>query len=119
MSDTASALVSWNPNTEPDLQGYLFLWANVSGGPYRQIDVGLTATPVTPHYTLGPLFDRQTVYIVIKAYNTSNLISSASSEVSKFIPGSPLQATGQLVGVQIGGVVMGTVMKPNPVKFGT
>jgi hypothetical protein len=118
MSDTASAVVAWTQNLESDLAGYRVHWGTASGVYSTVIDVGLTATPSSPSYLIGPLAVTQTIYASITAYDTSNNESALSLEVSKFIPGSPLVATGQLVGLQLR-VVRGTMCKPAAVVRGS
>ena len=118
MSDTASARVAWTANVESDLAGYRVHWGNSPATYSTVVDVGLTSTPATPFYVIGPLATTQTIYAAVTAYDTSNNESALSLEVSKFIPGSPLVATGQLVGLQLG-VVQGMVCKPAAVIRGS
>jgi len=104
MATARSASLAWNPNNEPDLAGYRIHFGTISGIYSESIDVGLTATPATPAYVLTypftnvvPLMFDWPVdgkwYFVVTAYNTSNLESPASNEVSKSIPLQVLQAT--------------------------
>jgi hypothetical protein len=84
------AILSWNRNGEADLAGYVIYYGpSVSFLPHS-VDVGLTATPLTPTVTLpnaqhpdflvfGPVF------FTVKAYDTSNNESDGSNVVSKGI----------------------------------
>ena len=76
-----SATLAWNANTEPDLAGYRVEFGTVSGSPTTTVDVG----NVTQRQFTG-LQAGVTYYFRVKAYNTANLESAPSSEVSHTPP---------------------------------
>lgn len=85
--NVGAAKISWNANTEPDLAGYKLYYGTSSGVYTTVIDVGLTATPSTPSYTVYNLTKGVTYYFNVTAYDTSNNESAFGTEVSKFIRG--------------------------------
>lgn len=85
--NVGAAKISWNANTEPDLAGYKVYYGTSSGVYTTVIDVGLTATPSTPNYTVYNLTKGITYYFNVTAYDTSNNESAFGTEVSKFIRG--------------------------------
>lgn len=75
-----TAILSWNANTEPNLAGYRVYYGE--SRPYSQrLDVGKVRS-----YTVGGLLDGRTYYFVVTAYNSLNVESAYSNEVSKTIP---------------------------------
>lgn len=85
--NVGAAKVSWIANTEPDLAGYKVYYGTSSGVYTTVIDVGLTATPSTPNYTVYNLTKGITYYFNVTAYDFSNNESAFGTEVSKFIRG--------------------------------
>ena len=79
--------LSWDVNTEPDIAGYkVYYKADFSGAPYEgigavegdsPIDVGNVAS-----FTITNLDDTQIYYLTVTAYDTSNLESDYSNEVT-------------------------------------
>jgi hypothetical protein len=91
-SDAATLSAEWNPNSEPDLAGYVLSYGSSSGHYTTTIDVGNRTT-----YSLS-LDAGQTYYFAVQAYNADGVISPYSSEVAYAIPPSnglpvPWQAT--------------------------
>lgn len=82
------AVLTWDQNTESDLAGYKVYHraADQEYGP--PIDVGLTATPQSPTFTVEPLADG-TYLFAVTAYDDSGNESGFSNEVSKKIDTSP------------------------------
>lgn len=75
-----TATLSWNANSEPDLQGYKIYLATTSGG----YGAPITTLPmdVTSHTVTG-LETGTTYFFAVTAYNSSGAESSFSNEVSK------------------------------------
>lgn len=72
--------LSWDPNTETDIEGYTLHWGTNSGGPYPySIDVHNVTSYTIPNTNF--LFMKK-YYVVATAVNTSNLRSVNSTEVS-------------------------------------
>ena len=69
--------LAWDANTEPNIAGYVVVYGFASRTYTTTVDVGNKTT-----VTLQNLPDNQPLYFAVKAYNTSNLMSSPSSEVS-------------------------------------
>lgn len=68
--------VSWDPNRETDIAGYLVAMREVPSGVTRRVDVGLRTTWPTPPLAAGGLY-----CFAVQAYNTSGLSSAPSAEV--------------------------------------
>ena len=75
-----SATVRWQPNTEPDLQGYRVYYGTASKDYGAPIDVGNVTS-----YTITGLDEGRTYYFAVTAVDTSGNESGFSSEVSKTI----------------------------------
>ena len=78
MGGTGSLTLTWDPNSEKNLQGYNLYWGTESGGPYDQ--VGGTQEQTT--YTVSNLTEGVRYYFVATAYNTEGVESAYSNEVS-------------------------------------
>jgi hypothetical protein len=77
----ATAALSWDANTEPDIGGYIAFWGTSPGSYDNQADVGnVTSYPITG------LSEGTTYYFAVKAYDTSTNTSAFSAEVSLTIP---------------------------------
>jgi VCBS repeat protein/fibronectin type III domain protein len=73
----ASLTLAWDPNREPDIAGYVVYWGTQPGEyPYSWNVGNFTSQQVEG------LADATTYYFVVKAYNTSGLMSAPSAEVS-------------------------------------
>ncbi|MBN2030874.1 Ig-like domain-containing protein [bacterium] len=71
-----SVIVSWQPNTEPDLAGYRVYYGLASRNYSNQIDVG-NATELE----IGGLLASTTYYFAVKAYDQNGNLSDYSEEV--------------------------------------
>lgn len=77
----SSLLISWNANTEKDLNGYKVYYGTKSG----TYGAPLTLGKVTS-CSLANVLPGKTYYIAVTAYDTSGNESPSSPEVSAFIP---------------------------------
>jgi len=68
--------LSWDPNSENDLAGYLVYYGTASGN-YSQTQPATTASATVPNLNSGT-----TYYFAVTAYNTNGLESGYSNEVS-------------------------------------
>jgi len=80
---TSTAALSWNANTEPDLDGYNIYQATASGG-YSTTPIATVPKTATSYVATG-LQVGTTYYFVIKAFDTAGNESLPSNEVSKSI----------------------------------
>jgi len=55
MTPTGSVELTWDPETNPGVTGYQVYWGTASGVYTMNADVGLTATPMAPEYTVTGL----------------------------------------------------------------
>ncbi len=69
--------VAWDPNSEPDVVGYVIEHGESPELFTSEVDVGDQTT-----YTLSGLVPGGTYYIVVRAYNESGLQSARSAEVA-------------------------------------
>ena len=77
-----TATLSWDANSELDLQGYKIYLATVSrgyGAPIATLPMDVTS------YTVTGLETGTTYFFVVTAYNSTGAESSFSNEVSKTI----------------------------------
>lgn len=79
---TASIGLQWSPNTESDLKGYRLYRGTASRQYDWSQDVGLATTVRAEGLVPGV-----TYYFAVTAWNTSNLESDQSNEVSYTVPG--------------------------------
>lgn len=87
-SDAGAVTLTWDPNQETDLAGYILSYGTSSGQYASSIDVGNTTTFVLT------LPDPTLVYhLAVQAYNTTGLKSPYSNEVSTTPGPSPLTVT--------------------------
>jgi hypothetical protein len=77
----ADVTLAWDPNSEPDLAGYVLYWGTSSRSYTFSDDVGNTTTHTIPGLSVG-----QTYYITVTAYDTSANESGYSNEVVHTIP---------------------------------
>jgi FG-GAP-like repeat/Fibronectin type III domain len=77
VANAATLKLAWNPNTDPNLGGYVLYWGTQSGVYTSNSNVGnVTTTQVTG------LADGTVYYFAVEAYNTAGLMSGYSNEVS-------------------------------------
>ncbi|MEW6186572.1 MAG: fibronectin type III domain-containing protein [Thermodesulfobacteriota bacterium] len=74
--------LAWDPNSEPDLAGYVIYYGTASQNYQTNIDVGNVTT-----YTVPGLQTGITYYLAATAYNTQGLESGYSNEVVYTVPG--------------------------------
>jgi hypothetical protein len=72
----ADVTLAWDPNSEPDLAGYVLYWGTSSRSYTFSDDVGNTTTHTIPGLSVG-----QTYFITVTAYDTSANESGYSNEV--------------------------------------
>jgi hypothetical protein len=77
----ADVTLAWDPNSEPDLAGYVLYWGTSSRSYTFSDDVGNTTTHTIPGLSVG-----QTYYITVTAYDASANESGYSNEVVHTIP---------------------------------
>lgn len=70
-----TVVLEWNPNTEPDLAGYIVYYGTRSGVYEKEVDVGNITTS-----TIGALVRGVTYYFAVTAYDTEGLESGFSHE---------------------------------------
>ncbi len=69
--------LAWDPNTEPDLAGYIAYWGTSSGNYPYLTDVGNNTT-----HTIKGLEDNQVYYLAITAYDSDYNESNYSDEIT-------------------------------------
>ena len=86
--------LQWDANGEPDLAGYeIFYKSDSSGAPYSGTEADQGDSPIivplnlladqnNPEYTLTGLPDGEVYFLAVKAYDTEDLRSDFSNEVS-------------------------------------
>jgi chitodextrinase len=81
--------LTWNPNTEDDLDHYNVYRSDTSGGPYTQIAPSIDS----PTYSDGGLAAGTTYYYVVTAVDTATKESDYSSEASATTDDGPPDVT--------------------------
>jgi hypothetical protein len=76
----ATVRISWNPNTEPTVEGYMVYYGTESRSYTQDLDA-MNSTTIE----IGDLDKGMTYYFAVKAYNDSDM-SEYSEEVSVTIP---------------------------------
>jgi hypothetical protein len=89
VAEATPVSLSWDPNTEPDLAGYILSYGIVSGQYSSSVDVGNTTT-----FLFDPPDPSRVYYLAVRAYNTASLISQYSNEVATTSGPPPLTVTG-------------------------
>lgn len=89
------ATLTWDPNTEADLAGYKVYFGTASGKYGPAVDVGKTATPAAPSYSVTIPNDGA-YFFAVTAYDTAGNESGFSAEVSKTIDSTPPAAPNNL-----------------------
>ena len=84
LASASSLTIGWDPNSEPDLQGYILLWGTVSGDYTNEIDVHDVTLTTVSKLTAGVKY-----YFAVKAYNTAGEESLPSAEVSAIAQSTP------------------------------
>ena len=84
---SAQVTLAWDPNTEPDLNGYMVYYKQVSSGPpYNGTGATEGDSPIDvgnmTEFTLHGLTDGATYFFAVTAYDTEDLESGYSNEVS-------------------------------------
>ena len=87
-AEAATVTLAWNPNTEPDLGGYLLSYGTASGQYTTTIDVGNVTS-----YVFAEPNPSVRYYLALRAYDTEGLISPYSNEAVT-TPNPPLTITG-------------------------
>lgn len=85
--------ISWNPNTESDLEGYQVYSGTAPGSYSHVINVGRTTTIDVSGLEAGP-----TYYFAVTAYDFSGNESGYSAEQSVRIPGGEPDGSGSVIG---------------------
>jgi hypothetical protein len=80
-AQSASVGLAWDPNTETDLAGYKVYSGTASRNYTNVVTLGLVTS-----YTVTNVAYDITTFFTVTAYNTSNLESEYSNEVSALIP---------------------------------
>ena len=99
--------LSWDPNSETDLAGYKVYYGTSSGGPYNGTGSNSGSSPITvplntlaasnPEFTVRNL-PTGTYYMVVTAYDTGNLESGFSNQVSASSVPTQYQLTAGVTG---------------------
>src|SRR5271169_6117361 len=76
-AQAATLTLSWNPSPETDIAGYILNWGTQPGVYVSSVDVGNQTS-----WQVTGLVDETPYYFIVRAYDTSNLLSAASTEVS-------------------------------------
>lgn len=84
-SASTSISLAWDPNSEPDLAGYRLHYGPSSGSYTETLDVGNQVTAELTGLTVG-----ETYFCTVTAYNTSDLESGYSNEVSFTVTATPI-----------------------------
>ena len=79
--NAGDVMVSWNPNSEPDLLGYKIYYGTVSHQYSHILDVGNTTS-----YVVSNLMHDMQYYFALTAYDVHGNESDFSIEVSAYIP---------------------------------
>jgi hypothetical protein len=74
---TESARITWSPNSEPDLAGYVVRWGPLGGKPTSESYVGLNTTIVVDGLQRGWIYQ-----FFVSAYNSSSLEGPPSQAVN-------------------------------------
>ena len=93
IASAAEVTLAWDANTEPDLTGYKIHYDTSPGNPYYGTEADQGPSPITvlikdlddpynPKFTLTELDDNEDYYFALTAFNSENLESGYSNEVS-------------------------------------
>jgi hypothetical protein len=103
--EAASVTLAWNPNTEPDLAGYIVGYRTSATGSETLVNVGNVT-----QWTLTTAAAGSTYYFRVYAVNTSSLRSAPSNEVSTTIPTTPPPPSGGGLALERGALNFGAVL---------
>lgn len=80
--------LAWDANTETNIRGYKLYYGKQPGAYSNFIDMGMTATPSAPQYSVdNSRFEQGSAYyFTVTAYDSNNIESDFSNEVSKEMP---------------------------------
>jgi hypothetical protein len=88
------ATITWNPNSEADLDGYTVYWSLVSPGPPHELVVKLSldefADPNNLEFTLNHLEAGKKYYIAVSAFDKAGNESQYSREICVKIEGGSI-----------------------------
>ncbi len=87
------AMLNWNNNTEPDMNGYNVYRSTTSGSGYAKLNSSLLSSP---GYNDTNVSNGTTYYYVVTAVDTAGLESVNSGEVSAS-PSTPASGTGAIL----------------------
>jgi chitodextrinase len=82
---TGTATLSWNPNLEPDLAGYLAYIGTSSHNYTMTKDAGMTSNNSNPSFTVDDLTKGEMYHFAISAYDQNGNESPLSNEVEKMV----------------------------------
>ena len=88
-AEAQSVTLAWDPNSEPDLAGYLIGYGTAPGQDHQLIDVGGSTS-----WTLYGFSPGTTYYFRVYAYSTSGLRSTPSPDLFTTIGGGPSGSSG-------------------------
>ena len=92
VAQAATVTLAWDRSADPSVTGYTLYWGNLPGSHPSSLNVGnLTQAQV------GGLTDGMPYYFVVRAYNSSGMLSSESVEVSRRV-GIPFAIRGDFNG---------------------
>jgi len=87
-AQAAQLTLTWDPNPESDIAGYLVSWGDVSHGYTSSVDVGNSTI-----YQFTEPDPSKVFYIAVRAYNTSGLVGPYSNEIATTPVVAPLILT--------------------------
>ena len=84
VANAATVTIGWDPSAGPDVAGYVIYWGTQSGVYSNSLDAGNQT-----QQSVAGLADGTTYYLIVKAYNSTGMLSGPSNEVSWSSPSSP------------------------------
>ncbi len=109
VSSAHKVTLAWDPNTEPDLAGYIAYWGTSSGNYPYLTDVGNN----TKH-TIKGLKKDQVYYFAITAYDSEYNESDYSDELAYIVPSTDTESSGDGEGGGGGGCFIATAAFGSP-----
>jgi hypothetical protein len=92
VAQAATVTLAWDRSTDPSVTGYTLYWGNLPGSHPNSLNVGNVTQK-----DLSGLTDGMPYYFVVRAYNSSGMLSAESMEVSRRV-GVPMSVGGDLDG---------------------